>query len=150
MAIARIDNGQVIETRDIALTDVPDHKRLHWRVLVDTPSPGWGAQPVYNVGQTEVTRTWTLPGQDSYAAAVQSHVDGVAALRGYANGFALASYVPSSVTAWAAEASTFVAWRDAVWLYVYTQLAAVQSQQRSQPTPAELVAELPVIQWPAP
>ena len=81
--------------------------------------------------------------------AIQRHIDGVAASRGYRDGFALAGYATSTVPAWAAEAAAFVAWRDAVWGYAYTQLAAVQTGEREQPTVTELVAELPQMEWPA-
>lgn len=83
-----------------------------------------------------------------YSAAVQGHVDMTAASRGYADGVAIAGYALSTVPAWAAEAQAFLAWRDAVWVYAYTELAKVQSGQRSVPTIAELIAELPTIRYP--
>jgi uncharacterized membrane protein YgcG len=89
-----------------------------------------------------------LSAQD-YARAVQEHVDATARGRGYDSGVSLASYVASTITSWAAEAAAFVAWRDAVWAYAYMELAKVQNAERAQPTVAELVAELPVIAWPA-
>lgn len=45
--------------------------------------------------------------------------------------------------------NTLSRWRDAVWTYVYEQLALVQAGQRTQPTIAEFIAELPAIVWPA-
>lgn len=90
------------------------------------------------------------PTQDDYSAAIQYRIDVTARERGYADGYALASYVPSSIPAWAAEALSFVAWRDAVWIYAFTELAKVQAGQRPQPTIADLIAELPAIQWPDP
>lgn len=88
------------------------------------------------------------PTEAAYAAVIQAHVDATARGRSYNDGVHLASYVASAVPAWAAEAAVFVAWRDAVWVYAYQQLAAVAAEQRAQPTPAELVAELPAIVWP--
>lgn len=90
-----------------------------------------------------------LPPLEAYSAAIQAHIDGTAQSRQYADGFALASYVNSTVPTWAAEATTFVAWRDQVWVYAYTELAKVQSGARPQPSIAELIAELPAITWPA-
>lgn len=87
--------------------------------------------------------------ESDYAAAIQAHIDIVARSKSYADGFALASYVSSTIPAWAAEATTFVEWRDQVWVYAYTELAKVQSGQRPQPTIAELVSELPQIVWPS-
>lgn len=90
-----------------------------------------------------------LPPLESYSAAIQAHIDGTAQSRQYADGFALASYVSSTVPAWAEEALVFVEWRDQVWLYAYAELAKVQSGQRPQPTIEELISELPQIVWPS-
>lgn len=90
-----------------------------------------------------------MPTEAAYSAAIQAHVDTVAGSLGYADGVACVSYHNSANTVWASEAQTFSAWRDAVWLYAYTQLAAVQSNQRPQPTVSGLVAELPAIAWPS-
>ena len=89
------------------------------------------------------------PTESDYAAAIQVYIDTTARSKNYADGFALASYVNSTIPAWAAEATAFVAWRDQVWLYAYTEFAKVQSGQRPQPTIAELVSELPQIVWPS-
>jgi hypothetical protein len=88
------------------------------------------------------------PTAQDFATAAQSHVDAVAQARGYSNGVALAGYSTSTIPAWAAEAAAFIAWRDAVWIYAYTELAKVQGGQREVPTVAELIEELPTIVWP--
>ena len=88
------------------------------------------------------------PSPDDYAAAIQAHVDATATARGYADGVALAGYSTSAIPAWSAEAQTFIAWRDSVWIYAYTELAKVQGGQRTTPTVEALVAELPVVVWP--
>lgn len=85
---------------------------------------------------------------DDYRKAAQAHIDAVAGTRNYDSGASMAGYVSSSVPSWADEAAAFVAWRDAVWVYIFAQLEAVLQGQRSQPTPAELVAEIPAIEWP--
>lgn len=87
------------------------------------------------------------PTQQDYAAAVQKHIDAMAVSRGYADGVAFAGYVASNVATWAYEAHAFIAWRDAVWDYVYAQLAAVQAGQRQQPTVQGLIGELPSVDW---
>lgn len=84
-----------------------------------------------------------------FEAAIQEYVDETAKARGYRDGFALAGYATSTIPAWAAEAAAFVAWRDAVWVYAYDELAKVQAGERAQPAVAEIVGELPAIQWPA-
>lgn len=88
------------------------------------------------------------PTRAEYAAAIQAHVDGAARARGYHDGFALAGYATSTIPAWAAEAAAFISWRDAVWVYAYTELAKVQNAERAQPSISELVGELPEITWP--
>lgn len=90
-----------------------------------------------------------VPTQADYQKAVEAHVESVAAQRGYASAASCAGYVNSSVPGWAEEAAAFVAWRDAVWMHVFAQLALVQSGERTQPTVADLIAELPAISWPA-
>jgi hypothetical protein len=117
----------------------------------------WNAERTTRIGNelelNDVMRPYGLtlpaPTQTDYAAAVQAHIDGTARSKGYADGFALASYVNSTIAAWAAEAAAFVTWRDQVWVYAYTELAKVQAGQRPQPTIENLIAELPAITWPA-
>ena len=85
---------------------------------------------------------------DDFGVAIQEHVDATANARGYADGVALAGYSTSTIPSWAAEAAVFIAWRDQVWIYAYTELAKVQGGQRAVPTIDGLIAELPAIQWP--
>jgi hypothetical protein len=146
--LARIQDGVVAEWRDIAMDDVPLHKQALWRPVV-YEGDGYQTETIVEPSQVRVVRSTPAPTQDDYARAIQAHVDAVAQGKGYANGFALAGYRSSTVPAWAAESETFLLWRDTVWIYAYTQMAAVQAQQRSQPTVAELVQELPQISWPA-
>ncbi len=84
----------------------------------------------------------------TFEAAIQSAVDATARTRGYASGVALAGYASSTVPEWAAEAATFIAWRDQIWLYAYRELAKVQSGQRQKPKVSEIVAGMPAIEWP--
>ena len=92
--------------------------------------------------------TLPRPTTADFAAAIQSHIDATAKARGYNGPATLASYVASTIPAWAAEAQAFVAWRDAVWIYAYGELAKVQAGQRTQPTVDEIVSELVPIVWP--
>ena len=92
--------------------------------------------------------TEPAPTPELYAAAIQSHVDAIAKAKGYADGIALAGYSTSTIPTWASEAATFIAWRDQVWLHSYTELAKVQAGQRTPPTIADFLNELPAIVWP--
>lgn len=87
------------------------------------------------------------PIESDYADAVQEVINATAKERGYSDGIALASYVSSTNPAWAAEAKTFIAWRDSVWVSTYSLLEEVQSGA-PQPTISALVASLPKIDWP--
>lgn len=87
----------------------------------------------------------------AFQGAIQAHVDETARSRNYDSGGSLASYVASTNPQWAAEAEAFVAWRDSVWTYAYGELARVETGERSAPaSPDAFIAELPVIEWPAP
>ncbi|MDI7923415.1 hypothetical protein [Ferirhizobium litorale] len=87
------------------------------------------------------------PTEADYAAAIQAHVDATAQSQQFNDGVTLASYVASTNPLWASQALAFVAWRDAVWAYVYAEMAKVLAGQRTQPTTAEIIAELPAISW---
>lgn len=91
------------------------------------------------------------PTLDDYRIAVQAHIDATAQERQYDGGHTCATYLGSTNSQWAAEAQAFVAWRDAVWAYVFAELGKVQDGQRAQPTVADFVAEvqavLPMV-WP--
>lgn len=89
------------------------------------------------------------PTLEDYARAIQTHIDATAHSKSYDSGVSCASYVSSSVPAWAAEAAAFVTWRDLVWVYAYAELERVQQEQREQPTIEEFLDELPTITWPS-
>ena len=92
------------------------------------------------------------PTLEDYRVAIRDYVDATAQTRNYDNAVSCASYVNSTNPQWAAEAQAFVAWRDAVWAYVFAELAKVENGQREQPTieqfMAELVATVPM-EWPS-
>ena len=83
-----------------------------------------------------------------YENAIQNLVDGTARERQFRDGVTLASYTASTKPKWAAEAQAFVAWRDNVWFYAYSELAKVQAGQRPQPTVEEFLGEVAPIAWP--
>ena len=85
---------------------------------------------------------------DDYRHAIQAHIDATAQAQSYDSGVTCSSYVGSTNPAWAAEAAAFVAWRDAVWTYAYSELEKVQAGQRPQPSVAAILDELPAMTWP--
>lgn len=86
---------------------------------------------------------------EDYRAAIQSHIDATVRPRNYDSGVTCASYVASTNPIWSAEAQAFVAWRDAVWVYAFAELAEVEAGQRPPPSVAAFLAELPEMVWPA-
>lgn len=88
------------------------------------------------------------PGIDDYKLAIVAHLDAKAQERRYDNAVSIATYTGSTNPQWVAEASAFIAWRDAVWAYAYTELDKVMNGQRPQPSIIELRGELPGLMWP--
>lgn len=67
--LARIDGNGVIETRDIAMDDVPPHKRDSWRLIVgDEPSYNKATHtrtgPTYQIEADRVLRVWQVVPRD--------------------------------------------------------------------------------------
>lgn len=124
-----LENGALIIDGD---GEIPGAVR-EWIAAGNTPEP------------------YTVPAltEADYSAAIQAHIDATARVRGYADGVSCCSYHDSANPTWVAESAAFKTWRDSVWLYAFAQLDAVQNNQRPQPTVAELVAELPAIEWPS-
>lgn len=83
-----------------------------------------------------------------YEDAIQLHVDAKPRERNFRDGVTLASYAASTNALWQAQALAFIAWRDAVWMYAYGELAKVLAGERPQPTVDDFIAELPALTWP--
>ena len=83
-----------------------------------------------------------------FTAAVQAHLDATARTRNYDGILSACSYATSTNLPFSLEGKAAVAWRDAVWLYCYQQLALVQAGTRSIPaSTAAFITELPSITW---
>lgn len=95
----------------------------------------------------EYTPPPPIPTVEYFRIAIQSLIDAKAQEKQYDSGATLASYVNSTIEQWSDEATAFVAWRDAVWLYALAELDKVQSGARSQPTVEAFLAELPELEW---
>lgn len=84
-----------------------------------------------------------------YQAAIQGMIDETARSKLFNDGVTMASYVASTVEPWAAQALAFVAWRDNVWKYAYSELSKVEAGEREKPSVSEFLLELPEIVWPS-
>lgn len=86
-------------------------------------------------------------------AAVDDHIDAVAAAKGYGKRYrnnateACMKYA-SFVNKYQAEAIAFGQWIVAVWDYVIQVQSDVQAELRTVPTKEQLIAELPAMVWP--
>lgn len=83
-----------------------------------------------------------------YTAAVQKRLDDFARTRGYDNILSAATYATSTNPKFAVEGQYAVEARDATWAKCYEVLAEVEAGTRPMPTLEELMAELPVLEWP--
>lgn len=81
-------------------------------------------------------------------AAVQHHMDSVAAERNYdgIQSAALRAALPNSP--FHAEGVAYGEWMDACWSHCYQVMADVEGGLREQPSTEELIAELPAITLP--
>lgn len=88
------------------------------------------------------------PSENDFKVAVQGILDAKAQERNYDGILSLCSYASSTNPIFAAEAAAGAAWRDAAWAHCYQALTDVLNNLRQPPTVAELVAELPAMDWP--
>jgi hypothetical protein len=81
-------------------------------------------------------------------AAVQNRLDEFAQTRNYDGILSCCSYATSTVVKFQQEAQYAVQSRDAHWAACYTILQQFENGQRPIPTVSELLAEMPLLQWP--
>jgi hypothetical protein len=96
-----------------------------------------------NIRTAEERRAKALAAaRERIAAAVDARVEAQARALGYSSAAHLASYVASTVPAWAAEARAFIEWRDAVWRAAI-ELQAQALAAREIPQLDDILAALP-------
>lgn len=96
--------------------------------------------------EADAIRSYRTPQQlqAEIVAEVQKHLDETAASLGYDDMKTAVGYADEpAVPKFQADGQALRAWRSLVWDKCYTELARVQAGQRSIPTPAEAIAELP-------
>lgn len=76
------------------------------------------------------------------AAEVEAHVEAQARAMNYGSAAQLASYLDSGVPQWAAEARTFVAWRDRVWTEALASMRTAR-EAGAIPAPDKVISTLP-------
>lgn len=77
MTLALIRDGAVAELRDIALDDVPEHKRYLWRVVTgDAPADlSLYTGPTYTITETEAQQVWTPRDLAAVKAEIKAKID---------------------------------------------------------------------------
>ena len=140
MRLAKIDAGTVVNVIEADPGSLPDWA-AGWPEVTGSAGVGWTWD-----GEAFAPPDLPTPTLDQYRAAIQAHVDATAVARLYDSGVSLASYLGSTNPVWAAEAAAFVAWRDAVWAFVYGLWADPPTGGDS--SIETLIASLPEITWP--
>ena len=146
MRAAVIENGLVS-----TIVDVPSLDAFGESVkLVEVPE--WVVSDATWDGEVFTNPTPPPPTPEQivaqYTAAVQKHLDDFARTRGYDGILSAATYATSTVPKFKAEGQYAVEARDATWAKCYEVLAAVEAGSRPMSTLDELLAELPVLEWP--
>lgn len=108
----------------------------------------WTPDPAQIITAEHKAAAWRQATMGTFERAIQEHIDSSARDMMFRDGVTLASYVASTNATWAEQAQTFVAWRDAVWLYAYAEFAKALSGAREIPTIDAFLSELPAIVWP--
>ena len=85
--------------------------------------------------------------QNPYKFALQNFIDSKANEKEYESGVSCISYLNSTNSTWASEASQFNAWRDSVFAYAYDYLAKAQNGQISNPTIINFLSGIPNLNW---
>lgn len=83
-----------------------------------------------------------------YTIFVQQRLDVFARTRSYDSILSAATYATSLVPKFNIEGQHAVEVRDATWAKCYDIFNAVEAELRPMPTLEELIAELPVLEWP--
>jgi hypothetical protein len=115
-------------------------------------------QPTIQSLQDYLTQNYLAISVNSFSLNVtpllQNLIDNTASQKQYADGVSCASYVSSTNVTWRSQAVAFIAWRDSVFNYVYSQLPLYQNgslgiPDMTQPGWFETLAQsLPPMVWP--
>ena len=82
---------------------------------------------------------------DSISSKVQAHLDTTAKEWGYDTIYTAVGYIGDPDATFNSEGIMFRNWRSAVWVYVNAEQVKLENAQRTMPTDAELIAELPLL-----
>ena len=140
---ALIYNGEIIQVQQTVFDVHPDYE---WHDCPDETNREWS----YVDGVFTPPAPIVLTDADKlriYQDAIRDHVNAVARQKNYDNALSLASYVNSTNDDWKAQAETFIAWRDIVYVDALDVLDKVQAGEEA-PSVDDLISSFPVINWP--
>ena len=123
-------DGQMVEEQGWEL--IPTRPEPHDNYVFDGEE--WVEKPL----DTETLK-------QSYTAAIQTHMDAKAKLRGYDNIVSACSYAGYE-NPFRAEGEAYGMWRASCWKYAYEQLALILSGSREIPTVEAFIQELPLLE----
>jgi hypothetical protein len=140
---------------DKSIPDGIDHADLGFPLLVDAAQPAplpWHrvvAGPVVGNATTWVQQPMSAADIEAIlVAALDAHFDATANQRRYRDRYTC-SVRAGYVGPFQAEGVAFATWMDACNALGYQIMAEVKAGTRAIPTPAELVAAMPAMVWPA-
>lgn len=136
-------NNKILEVKE---NEFPVHPSLVWLDCPDDCTPLWS----YDGSQFIEPPILIKSAEDikaEFNSAIQLFIDKQAKLKEYESALHCASYINSTNPQWQQEAQTFVAWRDAVWLYAYSELALIQSGEKPLPAIQQFLDGLPDLVW---
>ena len=136
--------GKVVQVERVEFEVNP---ALKWVDCPDDCVPGWAFENGAVV--RPVIPEKTLPEVlHEFNQGLQEFIDSVAMQKQYETALHCATYATSTIAAWKLEAEQFIAWRDSVWTYSYTELAKFERGERQAVSFEEFLTELPTMVWP--
>jgi len=137
-------------------TPMPDHDPLLYSVQEDLPEEVngvwtqiWELVPLTDEQKASAQANKVAQVKHDTVIEVQKRLDEFAQTRAYDGIVSLASYATSKKPKRQIEGQYGVDIRDAHWDKVYEIEAAVLAGTRPLPTVAEVLAEMPALEWPA-
>lgn len=140
---ALVYQGKIVQ---VAAAEFDVHPNYSWYDCPDECTTDWS----FNNGEFSAPVP-VVPTQEEllkeYKEAVKLFLDQKAQEKDYDSALSIASYSVSTNVQWKAESDAFVEWRDSVFESLLQTLADVQGGAEA-PTIADLLAGLPVLNWP--
>lgn len=140
------DAGMMIERAGVLYLSALDPAEIEGRNYVETDVPaGIGGDDL--PGSMEGAVTTEADKLKMLEGLVEQHINRECNRRGYETIYTCLSFSGSKVPQFRKDAEVAGDWRDAVWLKCREMLAQYRRGEIAEPTPSQVLAALPVIQW---